>query len=199
MSYKKTRCRHAHLCALHYLPFFSFYIRHIKKKKREMNEKMRFNVWTVKRLTVVWLQSTTPKKNESVISEDRGAGRSRGRCPAHSLSTARTPAVRKSGSRLEAADIVAIRGGSIREGAALQLECEGFSRHTVIHFSSASGCEAAAAAGGGGGVVGAAGLQLKASNNNRGLSQTKATHRGGWLKKQHVNSKQGLGSDRVGN
>lgn len=31
--------------------------------------------------------------------------------------------------------------GSIRGGAALQMECEGFSRHTVIHFLSASGFE----------------------------------------------------------
>lgn len=73
--------------------------------------------------------------------------------------------------------MVAISGGSIRGRAALQMECEGFSRHTVINFSSASGFEAGCGGEGGAGWWGdrPAGLQLKASNNNRGLSQTKGT------------------------
>ena len=54
----------------------------------------------------------------------------------------------------------------------------GFSRHTVINFSSASSFEA-----GEGGRP--AGLQMNASNNNPGLSQTKGRRgKGTWNEKQ---------------
>lgn len=69
--------------------------------------------------------------------------------PSHQLFAVPTPAVRKSAGRMEAADADAISGGSIRGRAALQMECEGFSRHTVINFSSAFGFEAGGGEGGG--------------------------------------------------
>lgn len=95
----------------------------------------------------------------------------------HPLFVIRTPTVRKSAGRMKAADAVAISGGSIRGTAPLQMECEVFKAYSHKFFI----CIRLWGRRGGR----PAGLQLKASNNNPGLSQTKGRRgKGTWNEKQ---------------
>lgn len=97
--------------------------------------------------------------------------------PSHPLNVIWTPTVRKSAGRMKAADVVAISGGSIRGTAALQMECEVFKAYSYKFFI----CIRLWGRRGGR----PARLQLKASNNNPGLSETKGRRgKGTWNEKQ---------------
>ena len=90
----------------------------------------------------------------------------------HPLSLICTPTVRKSAGRMKAADAVAISGGSIRGTAALQMEVFKAYSHTFFICDWLWGRRGGR-------------LQLKASNNKPGLSETKGRWgKGTWNEKQ---------------